>query len=303
MAEPKAGVLGMLRQSVTDFLEDDCATMAAALSYYTVFSLPPLLLLILLIAGALLDPEDVRGQLEGQLEALMGPTAGEEVRSMLANAERPGGGLLPSILGAGLLIFGATGVFGQLQAALNRAWEVAPDPAQGGIRAFITKRVLSFGMILAVAFLLMVSLALTAMISVFGDAFGRMLPGILSEPVLHVLNLVVSFAVIFLLFAAIFKVLPDARIAWKDVWVGALVTALLFVLGKFLIGFYLGRSDPGEAFGAAGSLAVLLVWIYYSSMILLFGAEFTQRWAEQRGAGIEPEPGAVKLVEGKPGSR
>jgi membrane protein len=293
----------MLRQSVTDFLEDDCATMAAALSYYTVFSLPPLLLLILLIAGALLDPEDVRGQLEGQLEALMGPTAGEEVRSMLANAERPGGGLLPSILGAGLLIFGATGVFGQLQAALNRAWEVAPDPAQGGIRAFITKRVLSFGMILAVAFLLMVSLALTAMISVFGDAFGRMLPGILSEPVLHVLNLVVSFAVIFLLFAAIFKVLPDARIAWKDVWVGALVTALLFVLGKFLIGFYLGRSDPGEAFGAAGSLAVLLVWIYYSSMILLFGAEFTQRWAEQRGAGIEPEPGAVKLVEGKPGSR
>ncbi len=230
----------------------------------------------------------------------MGPSATEQIRTILQQAHQPGSGaLLPTVLSIVALILGATGAFGQLQMALNRAWEVAPDPQQGGLKAFLLKRVFSFGMILSVAFLLLVSLVLSAALSAFGGALGGMLPEGLSAALLQVINQVVSFAVIAGLFAAIFKVLPDATIAWRDVWPGATVTALLFVIGKFVIGLYLGRSNPGEAFGAAGSLAVMLVWIYYSSMILLFGAEFTQTWAESRGGGIAPERGAVRVVQEK----
>jgi membrane protein len=283
-----------------DFIEDDCPTQAAALSYYTIFSLPPLMVLIMMILGALVDPQDIRGQLETQIGALMGPSATEQIRTILQQARGPGSGaLLPTVLSITALILGATGAFGQLQAALNRAWEVAPDPQQGGLKAFLLKRVFSFGMILSVAFLLLVSLILSAALSAFGGALAGMLPEGVSATLLQVLNQVVSFAVIAGLFAAIFKVLPDATVAWRDVWVGAAVTALLFVVGKFVIGYYLGRSNPGEAFGAAGSLAVMFVWIYYSSMILLLGAEFTQAWAERRGSGIAPEPGAVRVVQEK----
>jgi membrane protein len=290
----------LVRDSGKDFIEDDCPTQAAALSYYTIFSLPPLLVLILMILGKLVDPQDIRGQLETQMGSLMGPTATEQIRTILQQAHQPGSGaLLPTVLSIVALILGASGAFGQLQAALNRAWEVAPDPQQGGLKAFLLKRVFSFGMILSVAFLLLVSLVLSAALSAFGGALSGMLPEGLSATLLQVVNQVVSFAVIGALFAAIFKVLPDATAAWRDVWVGAAVTAFLFVVGKFLIGFYLGRSNPGEAFGAAGSLAVMLVWIYYSSMILLFGAEFTQAWAEARGSGIAPERGAVRVVQEK----
>ena len=290
----------LLRDSGKDFIEDDCPTQAAALSYYTIFSLPPLLVLILMILGALVDPQDIRGQLEMQMGALMGPTATEQIRAILQQAHNPGSGsLIPTLLSVAALILGASGAFGQLQAALNRSWEVAPDPQQGGLKAFLLKRVFSFGMILSVAFLLLVSLILSAALSAFGGALGTMLPDGVSGTLLQVVNQVVSLVVVTALFAAIFKVLPDATVAWRDVWVGAAVTAVLFVLGKFLIGFYLGRSNPGQAFGAAGSLAVMLVWIYYSSMILLYGAEFTQAWAEGRGGGIAPERGAVRMVQEK----
>jgi membrane protein len=288
--------LALLKESAKGFVDDDCPTQAAALSYYTIFSLPPLLMVILLILGLLLDPQDIRGQLETQMATLMGPSATEQIRSILAQLHAPGsGGVLPTVLSIGALVLGATGAFGQLQAALNKAWEVAPDPNQGGIKAFLLKRVFSFGMILSVAFLLLVSLVISAALGAFGGALERFLPGGVSTVLLQVLNLVLSFAVITALFAAIFKVLPDATVAWRDVWVGAGVTALLFVIGKFLIGFYLGRSNPGQAFGAAGSLAVLFVWVYYSSMIMLFGAEFTQAWAVHRGSGIVPEQGAVRV--------
>jgi membrane protein len=226
----------------------------------------------------------------------MGPSATEQIRTILAQLHQPGGNALATVLSIGGLVLGATGAFGQLQAALNRAWEVAPDP-RAGLKAFLVKRLFSFGMILSVAFLLLVSLVLSAALSAFGGALGRMLPDGLSATVLQVVNLGVSFVVITALFATIFKVLPDARVAWRDVWVGATVTALLFVVGKFLIGFYLGRSNPGQAFGAAGSLAVLFVWVYYSSMIVLFGAEFTQAWVERNGNSIAPERGAVRVVE------
>jgi membrane protein len=290
--------LSLLQSSGRDFVADDCPTQAAALSYYTIFSLPPLLMVLLLILGALVDPQDIRGQLEVQLAALMGPTATEQIRTILAQLHGPGsGGTLATVLSVVGLLLGASGAFGQLQAALNRAWAVTPDPMQGGLKAFVGKRLFSFGMILSVAFLLLVSLVLSAALSAFGGALGRMLPEGLSATLLQVVSSVLSFVVITALFAAIFKVLPDARVAWRDVWVGAAVTALLFVVGTFLIGLYLGRSNPGQAFGAAGSLAVLFVWVYYSSMILLFGAEFTQAWVERHGGSIAPERGAVRVVE------
>lgn len=290
-------MLRMIKRATAEFLDDDCASMAAALSYYTIFSLPPLLILLLLLVGTVTDPEDVRGVLESQLQQLMGPTAGAQIRAIISHAERPAGGLLPTVFGIGALLLGATGAFVQLQSALNRAWEVAPDPKQGGLRSFLLKRLFSFGMVLAIAFLLLVSLVVSAVLSTLGDRLGQVLPAGLSETALQWLNFGISFVVITGLFAALFRVLPDAQIAWRDVWVGSAVTALLFVIGKFLIGFYLGQSNPGEVFGAAGSLAVLLLWIYYSSLIVLFGAEFTEAWAEERGAGITPERGAIRIRE------
>jgi membrane protein len=296
-ANDQPGVSGMLKRSVRDFLDDDCMTRAAALSYYTVFSLPPLLILILLLAGSLADPGDVRGGLEQQIEGLMGPAGGEQVRAMLSNAERPGGGLLPTIVGIAALLFGATGAFVQLQAALNRAWEVEPDPDQGGLKNFLLKRLMSFGMILSIAFLLLVSLAVSAALSAFGNGLERMLPGPVSTPLVQGLDTALSLIVISALFAAMYKVVPDATVDWYDAAIGGVVTAVLFVIGKLLIGLYIGQSDPGEAYGAAGSLALLLLWIYYSAVILLFGAELTQAWAEGRGSGIVPEEGARRLAE------
>jgi membrane protein len=293
-------VLGrIVKDSVSDFLNDDCATMAAALSYYTVFSLPPLLLLLMLLLGAVVDPGEVQGQIRTQLNNLMGSGAAEQVRTILESARRPGSGsVISTVIGVVALLLGASGAFGQLQAALNRAWGVTPDPHQGGLRSFVVKRVFSFGMVLAVGFLLLVSLVVSAGLAAFGDRVSAIVPGGISEPLLQALNLAISLLVIGLVFAAIFKVLPDATISWRDVWIGALATAVLFVIGKFLIGFYLGRTNPGEAFGAARSLAVLLVWVYYSSMIVLLGAEFTQKWAQRvGGGGIRPERGAVRTVQ------
>lgn len=293
MEKPKGGLLGVVKRAVRDFLDDDCMSAAAALSYYTVFSLPAVLVLLLLVLGAVMDPEDVRGGLERQLQALMGPSAGSSVRTILSEAEQPTGGLIPTLLGAGALLFGATGALLQLQQALNRAWEV--EAKGGGIKAFLGKRVFSLGLLMAIAFFLLVSLAVSAALSAMGDRIAGFLPEGMSSAVLFIINVVIALTVIGLLFAVMFKVLPDAEIAWRDVWVGAGVTALLFMVGKFLIGLYLGKSNPGEAYGAAGSLAVLLLWIYYSSIIVLLGAEFTQAWAAARGKGIEPEDGAVRV--------
>ena len=296
MAISAGGLLKMLKHTAVDFWNDDCPRMAAALSYYTVFSLPGLLILLVMIAGFILDPEDVRGAIAAQMQSLIGPEAAEQVRSMISQGESDEPrSLIMKIIGTLVLIFGATGAFIQLQTALNDAWKVEPDPSQGGIRNFIVKRVFSFALILFIAFMMLVSLALTTMLSAVGQAVGSGLP----ETLLHILEFVVSFGVITLLFAAMFKVMPDAVISWRDTWVGAVVTALLFVGGKFALAFYLGSSNPGDAFGAAGSLALILVWIYYATMILLFGAEFTEAWATEQGAGITAEEGATRVIEQK----
>ena len=296
MAISAGGTLKVLKDAVVDFWNDDCPRMAAALSYYTVFSLPPLLILLVTIAGVIWDPQDIRGAIEAQMRSLIGPTAATQVREMIAHAQsNQPASVATRFLGAAALIFGGTGAFIQLQTALNDAWKVEPDPSKGGIRNFIVKRVFSFGLILFIAFMLLVSLALTAVLSAVGQAMVGGLP----ETLMLILESVVSFAIITMLFAAMFKVMPDAIIAWRDVWVGAIVTALLFVGGKFAIAFYLGRANPGDAFGAAGALALILVWVYYATMILLFGAEFTEAWATEKGSGITAEPGATRVIEQK----
>jgi membrane protein len=293
MAEKEPGMFGMLKETVSEFLEDECPRLAAALSYYTVFSLPALLILILMVASVFVDPADMQGRIQQQMSGLIGQDGADQITTMIEHANRPDtGGPLAALLGIGALLFGATGAFIQLQDALNKAWDVKPDPETGGIRNFLVKRVLSFGMILGIAFLLLVSLVISAALGAFGDVLAAMVPGV-SEILMQIVQLAISLALISLLFAAMFKILPDAEIAWRDVWIGGLFTAILFVLGKFLIGLYLGNSEPGTAYGAAGSLAVLLVWIYYSAMILFLGAEFTQVRAQRRGGGIRPSKGAV----------
>ena len=294
-----SNVLDLLKETGREVADDNCTSMSAAIAYYTLLSLPPLLAILVGVAGAVFGAETVQEQITGQLGGLVGERGGEEIRTMIANAGDLGGGsLMGKILGLLALVFGATGAFVQLQQSLNRAWEVQPGEQGSGIMNFITKRVLSFGMVLTVAFFLIVSLAASALLSgLFGQIEGSLGP--VGAVFAYVGQLVVTLALFAVLFAAIFKVLPDAQISWRDVWVGGLVTAVLFVLGKFLIGFYLGRSDPGAAFGAAGSIVVILVWLYYTSLILLAGAEFTQLWAQRYGSRIQPDEGAVRVVETK----
>lgn len=307
MQKNSGGLFQITKAAFKDFGEDEASVRAAALAYYTVFALPPLLILLITIAGLVWDPQDVQRAMESQFAGMMGQSGAQQIHTMIAQADRPGsGGLFATLASVAGLLFGATGALIQLQGALNRAWEVKPDPEEGGVMRFLLKRILSLGMLLGIGFLLAVSLALTSLVS----ALGQLLGGGAAGPILYVVDLVLSLGVLTLLFGTMFKVLPDARVSWRDVWVGGVVTAVLFIAGKFAIGLYLARSSPGDAFGAAGALAVVLVWTYYSGMILLFGAEFTQQWARQRGSGIEPKDGAVRVVEseqhirkGEPGSR
>lgn len=289
------------RKTVSEVSDDDVTSLSAAIAYYTIFSLPPLLVVIVGLAGAVFGVDRVQEALVGQVGDLVGPEGAGAIRTMIENASTLGSGIGGKIMGLAALLFGATGAFGQLQKALNRAWEVDEAASGGGIMAVIVKRVLSFGMVLTIAFLLLVSLAISAVLSAVGDVAGGALPGGISGVVLDIANVVISLGVIALLFALMFRYLPDAEVRWRDVWVGAFVTAALFTLGKFLIGLYLGRADPGGAFGAAGSLALILVWIYYSALIVLVGAEFTQAWAERVGGGIDPDPpGGDDGTEPKP---
>lgn len=289
--------MGILKSTIKEFLGDDCPRMAAALSYYTIFSLPALLILLMLLTSVFADPADIQGQVLQQMQALIGPSAAEQVKVILENANRPGTGGAPTvILSVAAILFAATGAFAQLQAALNRAWEVEPDPERGDVRNFLMKRVLSFGMILGVAVLLIVSLVAQTLLSSFGDFLAALLPDALSGIALRLFSLGISLVAATLLFAVIFLVLPDARVRWRDALRGATATAVLFLLGNVLLGVYLSRSTPGSAFGAAGSLALLLVWVYYSSMIFFLGAELTQVLARRRGEEIRPSKGAVRVV-------
>jgi membrane protein len=287
----------LAKKTVQSFIDDDCTTMGASLAYFTVFSLAPLLLTVISIAGLALGKASVQASLQDQIAGLIGSDAAKQVQTMLTHAtQSTSGGVLGTVIGVVLLLAGATGTFGSLQDALNRVWKVKPDPKRGGIRGFIGKRVLSFGMVLGVAFLLLVSMVISAALAGIGSWAKGYLPASLTGGVLVGLNFLVSFAVTAALFAAIFKVLPDARNRWGDVWLGACVTSLLFTLGKLGIGFYLAKSATASAYGAAGSFVLIVLWLYYASLILLAGAEFTKEWMSHTENPPKPESGAVKVA-------
>ncbi|MDJ0636934.1 MAG: YihY/virulence factor BrkB family protein [Xenococcaceae cyanobacterium MO_188.B29] len=276
----------LLKEAFRQWQADKASLLAAALAYYTVFSITPLLVIAIAIAGAVFGQENARGAILEQINELVGNQGAQAIETALANANQPQLSSLASTISVVVLLIGASGVFAQLQEALNTVWNVKAKP-NGGIWQLIRKRLLSFGMVLAIGFLLLVSLILSAILSGIGNLEINLLPGF--DPLWHWLNVAISFGFITLLFALIYKYLPDVKIRWKDVWVGAIMTALLFTLGKSLIGLYLGRGSLGSAYGAAGSLIVFLAWVFYSAQILLFGAELTQVYARKYGRQIRPD--------------
>lgn len=270
----------LLRKAVSAWMDDYAPSMGAAIAYYTVFSIAPLLLLVIAVAGLAFGREVVQSGIIGQAENLMGPQGAAAIDSLLQNAAEPATGITATIISVVLLIFGATTVFAEIQNALDRIWQVPPSRKPSGVWDFIRTRLLSFGLILGLAFLVLVSLVVSAAVAALGSWWGPLLAG--TEVLLQALNLSVSMLAEATLFAMIYKLMPRTPIAWRDVWVGAFTTAALFELGKFGIGMYLGKSGVTSAFGAAGSLAVLLIWVYYSAQIFLLGAEFTRVRAQAR---------------------
>jgi membrane protein len=288
---------GLVKESFKEWKEDGALDLGAALAYYTIFSIAPMLLVVVAVAGWVWGREAVQGQLVGQMQGLLGTQGAEAIQGMIANAGKQGSsGLVATIVGLATTLFGATGVFVQLQNALNRIWDVEPKPG-GGVWGFVKNRLLSFGMLLGIGFLLLVSLVLSAAMGSI-DRWAEGLGGA-GQVLARILSFGVSFAVITLLFAMIYKFLPDVKIAWRDVVIGAAVTALLFTIGKLLIGLYLSKSSVASGYGAAGSLVVLLLWTYYSAQIVFLGAEFTQVYASRYGSRIEPAENAVPVVERK----
>lgn len=291
-----ARIWALLKDTVSDWSDDSASRLAASLAYYTLLSIAPLVVLCVSIAGFVFGDDAARGEISHQVSSVVGSEAGSAVQSIVANARAPAAGIIGSVIGIAVLLFGASNVFGELQSALNVIWEVQPKPGRG-IVGVIKDRFFSFTMVLGVAFLLLVSLVLSAGLAAAGRFFSNLLP---FHALFAALNFLVNFGVTTVLFALIFKVIPDVKIQWRDVWVGAIITSALFSLGRFLLGLYIGRAGMSSSYGAAGSLVALVVWVYYSAQILFFGAEFTQVYARARGSRIEPSSNAIPAPDAKP---
>jgi membrane protein len=289
-----SGIWPLIKLSVLSWRKDYASSMGGALAYYTLFSIAPVLIIVIAVAGFFLGPEAARGEIVTQLRGLLGDDGAAAVQGLLESASQPEEGLVATITGFVLLLLGATTVFAELQSDLDRIWRAPAPQAISGVWALLRARLLSFSMVLVLAFLLLVSLVVSAALAALGNWWGGWFEG--WAIVLEVLNFLVSFAITTGLFAMIYKLLPRADIAWRDVWIGAAVTALLFAIGKFLIGLYIGRSGIASGFGAAGSFVVLLVWVYYSTQIFLLGAEFTWVYAHERGSRRgRPRPGTEQV--------
>lgn len=280
----------LLSATYMKWSEDHAQGLGAALAFYTVFSLAPLLLIVIAIAGLVFGQEAAEGQIIGQIQGLVGEESAKAIQGILENVRKPATGLIATALAIITLLFGATGVFAQLQEALNTIWGVE-NKADVGILQILRNRFLSFMTVLGSGFLLLASLVLSAGLAAIGHKLEYLLPG--PEPLIQVINFLVSFGVITVLFAMIYKMLPDVSIQWSDVWIGAGMTSLLFTIGKFLIGLYLGKSDVGVVYGAAGSLIVILLWVYYAAQIFLLGAEFTAVYANSHGSRLETSKNAM----------
>ena len=283
----------LLKITFTEWTNDNAFELSAALAFYTIFSIAPVLLIAVGVAGFFLAPGTATDQIVGEMENMIGVQGANAVRQLIESSRGFGKGAWAVGVGIVTLITGATAVFGELQSALNRIWDVQAKPDRGVIMSFIVDRLRSFSIAVGVGFLLLVSLVVSALISGLQNYMNNWLPGI--PWVWQTANVVSSFVVVAVLFAMIYKFLPDVIISWKDVWIGAAVTALLFSGGKYGIGIYLGQTATASAFGAAGSLVVLLFWVYYSALISFLGAEFTQVYARRYGLGIQPQKHAVRI--------
>ncbi|HEU4683626.1 MAG TPA: YihY/virulence factor BrkB family protein [Nitrospira sp.] len=275
----------LLKDAAASYSRDRASRLGAALAYYTIFSIVPLLVILIAIIGLVFGQEAAEAAVMSQLTSLMGQHSTEAIKDMISRAQQPKTGALSTIIAAATLLIGATGVFGQLQAALNTVWGVEEKEGRG-VWGFVKDHFLSLVTVLGTGFLLLVSLMVSTALAALGKWFGGWLP--LPEAVLQVFNVLLSLVVVTGLFALIFKALPKARIAWRDVWIGAAMTAILFTIGKYAIGLYLGKSPIASGFGAASSLVIVLVWVYYSAQILLYGAELTRVYANRTGSRIQP---------------
>jgi membrane protein len=288
----------LLKDSYAGFAQDKAARLGAALAYYTIFSIPSLLILLIGAAGLLFGRQAVEGEVVGTLGGLIGPQGAKAIQDMLRSMTLQNHGTAATVIGVVSLALGASGVFGQLKDALDTIWEVQPKPGRGvmaGILGYLRGNLTSVVTLVGTAFLLVASLVVNTAVSALGHWFSRTLPG--GEALWHVVNFVLTLAALTIMFGLMFKYVPDVKIKWRDVWVGAVVTAILFTIGEWLIGFYLGRTNVGSAFGAAGSLIVMLVWIYYSAQIFFFGVEYTKAYAARYGSRIVPDENAMPVGE------
>jgi membrane protein len=272
-------LLQILRTTFASWNRHEAPRLGAALAFYTILSLSPLVIIVVALAGLIFSRSTAQAHILSQVQGMIGPDGGRAVESMLANAQRPAAGILGTIVGLISLLFGASGVFTELRSALNLIWEVTPEKTSGVV-GLLRERFFSFGMVLSIGFLLLVSLVVSTVLAAIGKFFGGLLP--VPSPVVAVLNFFLSYLGVAVLFGLIFRLVPEAKVRWRNVWLGALVTALFFSIGKTLIGMYLGKSSVGSAYGAAGSVIVVIVWVYYSAQIFFFGAEFTHAYAEHQ---------------------
>jgi membrane protein len=280
-------LFSLLKCSYSDFSSDRGTRMAASLAYYTIVSLAPLLLIAIAIAGFVFGREAAQDAISAEIQSFVGADAANVIRTMIQSAHKPAHGLIASVVGVVVLLFGASGVFGEIQDALNVIWD-ANTKAQSGIWNLVKERLLSFGMVIVIGFLLLVSLMISAFLAGMFKFIGGAVP--VPEILLHGVELLVSVCVITLLFALLFKVLPDFKLTWNDVFFGAFTTAVLFTVGKFAIGMYLGKTVSSSTYGAAGAVILVISWVYYSALILYFGAEFTHVYANQFGPSVVRHP-------------
>lgn len=297
------GMIEVFKNSISGFSDDKITKLSASLAYYTVFSMAPLLIVIISLCGLLLGREAVEGKVYGQLAGFIGSDTAAQLQEIIKNASLAGKSKLAVIIGAITLLIGATTVFAEIQDSINTIWGLKPKPKRGWLK-LLQNRFLSFSVIVSLGFLLLVSLGITAIIDGFSERLRAYFPEV-TVVIFYIVNIAITLGIVTLIFGVIFKVLPDAKIKWKDVLAGAITTALLFILGKFAISFYISKSNVGSTYGTAGSLVVLLLWIYYSSIILYFGAEFTKAFAVKYGSEIRPNHYAVttKMVEVEMGKK
>ena len=297
------GFVEIFKNSFTGFSDDKVTKLSGSLAYYTIFSMGPLLIVIISLCGLFLGREAVEGKIYGQLSGFVGADTAVQLQEIIKNASLAGKSKVAAIIGGIILLIGATTIFAEIQDSINSIWGLKPKPKRGWLK-MLQNRVLSFSVIISLGFLLLVSLSISTIIDGFSDRLKAHFPDI-AVVVFYIINILITLLVTTLIFGVIFKVLPDADIKWKDVFAGSVATAFLFMLGKFGISFYISKSNVGSTYGAAGSLVILLVWIYYSSLILYFGAELTKAYAVKYGSPIHPNQYAVttKIVEVETGNK